>query len=86
VLDEQGLAGLDALMLPLESALDALPALHVAPEQGLALRQGKRFTQTGLGATALCRALDSANRLVALVEIDPAGEVRVLRGFVHAQA
>jgi hypothetical protein len=73
-------------MLPLESALDALPALHLDPGQELALRQGKRFTQAALGATLLCRALDSENRLVALVEIDPAGEVRVLRGFVHAQA
>jgi tRNA pseudouridine55 synthase len=85
-LDQRGLAGLDALMLPLESALDALPALQVAPAQELQLRQGKRFIQTQLGATALCRALDSSNRLVALVEIDLAGEVRVLRGFVHAQA
>ena len=85
-LDEHGLTGLDALMLPLESALDALPALQLEPGQELALRQGKRFTQPALGATALCRALDSGSRLVALVEIDPAGEVRVLRGFVHAQA
>jgi len=85
VLDRQGLAALDALKLPLESALDALPALHVARERELALRQGKRFTQAELGATALCRALDSGNRLVALVEIDADGEVRVLRGFAQAQ-
>jgi len=85
-LDEQGLPALDALVLPLESALDALPALHVGPEQELALRQGKRITQSQLGAAALCRALDSLDRLVALVEIDSVGEVRVLRGFVLAQA
>ena len=84
-LGERGLAGLDALMLPLERALDALPALHLAPDQVLALRQGKRFIQSELGATALCRALDSLGGLVALVEIGPDGEVRVLRGFVHAQ-
>ena len=85
-LDEHGLTALDALVLPLESGLDALPALHVAPEQALALRQGKRIGQAVLGATPLCRALDSLDRLVALVEIDPAGEVRVLRGFAQAQA
>jgi len=85
-LHEHGLAGLDTLLLPLESALDALPQLRVAPDQELALRQGKRFTQGGLAATGLCRALDGRNRLVALVEIDPAGEVRVLRGFAEAQA
>jgi tRNA pseudouridine55 synthase len=85
-LHEHGLAGLDSLMLPLESALDALPELRVAPDQALALRQGKRFTQAGLAATALCRALDCGDRLVALVEIDQSGEVRVLRGFAQAQA
>ena len=83
--EEHGLTGLDALMLPLESALDALPALHVGPDQERALRQGKRFIQSELGAAALCRALDSQNRVVALIEVDAAGEVRVLRGFVHAQ-
>jgi len=85
-LGEHGLAGLDALMLPLETALAALPALRVDPDQAVQLRQGKRFTQAELAATKLCRALDSGNRLVALVEIDQAGEVRVLRGFVHGQA
>jgi tRNA pseudouridine55 synthase len=85
-LDEHGLAGLDGLLLPLESALLALPALNVTPEQELQLRQGKRFTQTQFGAVQLGRAVDSLNRLVALVEIDAAGEVRVLRGFVQAAA
>jgi tRNA pseudouridine55 synthase len=85
-LAEDGLAGLDALLLPLESALEALPALHVTPEQQLQLRQGKRFTQAQLGAVQLGRALDSLSRLVALVEIDAAGEVRVLRGFAQTAA
>ena len=84
-LAESGIAGLDALLLPLESALEALPALRLTPDQDLQLRQGKRFVQTQFGAVPLGRALDSMERLVALVEIDPAGEVRVLRGFVHAE-
>lgn len=82
-LAEEGQAGLDALLLPLESALEALPALHVTPQQDVQLRQGKRLAQSELGPAALCRALDDRNRLVALVEISAAGEVRVLRGFVQ---
>lgn len=81
-LNEGGQAGLDALLLPLENALEPLPALHLTPGQALQLRQGKRFTQTQVvGPATLCRALDDRNRLVALVEIGSAGEVRVLRGF-----
>ena len=83
ILSDGGQAGLDALLLPLESALEALPALHVTPEQDLQLRQGKRFTQSEFGPAALCRALDDRNGLIALVEISAAGEVRVLRGFVQ---
>ncbi len=37
--------------------------------------------QTQLTDCTLCRALDARGRLVALVEIDAAGEVRVRRGF-----
>jgi len=85
-LDVGGLAGLDGLLLPLESALQTLPALNLTPEQELQLRQGKRFTQTQLRAIQLGRALDSLNRLVALVQIDANGEVRVLRGFVQTAA
>ncbi|HSE13665.1 MAG TPA: tRNA pseudouridine(55) synthase TruB [Rudaea sp.] len=81
-LDKAGRTGLDALLLPLESALEALPALQVTSGQALQLRQGKRFTQTQVGPAALCRALDERKRLVALVAVGSGGEVRVLRGFV----
>lgn len=81
ILNEGGQAGLDTRLLPLESALEALPALQVTPEQGLQLRQGKRFMQSQAGPAALCRALDERSQLVALVEIAPGGEVRVVRGF-----
>src|SRR5512135_2156722 len=38
-LNEGGQAGLDALLLPLEDALEPLPALHLTPAQALQLRQ-----------------------------------------------
>jgi tRNA pseudouridine55 synthase len=76
-----GSAGLDELLLPLDAGLQALPALDVSAEQALQLRQGRRFIVAGAVARPLCRARGPDGRLVALVEIDPAGAVRVRRGF-----
>jgi tRNA pseudouridine55 synthase len=72
---------LDALLLPLEVGLEALPTLRVTVERAALLRQGKRFAQNELSEVPLCRALADDGRLIALVEIDTAGEVRVRRGF-----
>jgi tRNA pseudouridine55 synthase len=72
---------IDRLLLPLEDGLAALPALTVSAEQALQLQQGKRFIQAELADRTLCRALDPGGRLIALVEIDGQGEVRVRRGF-----
>lgn len=79
-----GTAALDQLLLPLESGLSALPALLLTAEQAVQLQQGKRLQQGELCSLPLCCALDGAGKLVALVEIDPAGEVRVRRGFSGA--
>jgi tRNA pseudouridine55 synthase len=78
---EGGLGALDRLLLPLETGLAGMPALTVSTEQAVLLKQGKRLTQMALLDQSLCRALDSDGRLVALVEIDACGEVRVRRGF-----
>jgi tRNA pseudouridine55 synthase len=74
-------SALDALLLPLEAGLEALPVLPVTVEQAVLLKQGKRFVQDELSNAPLCRALDDDARLIALVEIGAAGEVRVRRGF-----
>jgi tRNA pseudouridine55 synthase len=71
----------DALLLPLEQGLAALPSITVDSAAELRLRQGKTLTASGPSAIPLARAMDSAGRLVALVEIDESGEVRVRRGF-----
>jgi tRNA pseudouridine55 synthase len=68
-------------LLPLEHGLAALPALVVDEAGELRLRQGKTLAQTTLSDIPLARAMDSSDRLVALVEIDEFGEVRVRRGF-----
>jgi tRNA pseudouridine55 synthase len=81
VRDESGQAGLDALLLPLEQGLSGLPALHLSDEEARQLQQGKRLNQSLLIGLPRCRALDGGGRLVALVEIDAQGEVKVRRGF-----
>ena len=72
---------LDALLLPLERGLEALPTLRLSVQQAIAVGQGKRFVQTDLVDQPLCGALNEHGLLVALVQIDAAGEVKVLRGF-----
>ncbi|HEX6833852.1 MAG TPA: tRNA pseudouridine(55) synthase TruB [Rudaea sp.] len=72
---------LDALLLPVEQGLIGLPLLSLSAAQAAGLRKGKRFVQSALRDQARVRALDPEGRLVALVAIDAAGEVRVLRGF-----
>lgn len=76
-----GFDQLDALLLPTEQGLAALPTLALSSEQATQLQQGKRYAQTILVDCSLACALDTQGRLVALVEIDAAGEVRVRRGF-----
>lgn len=73
-------------LLPLEHGLAALPALAVDEDEELRLRQGKTLTQIALSNVSLARAMDSSDRLVALIEIDEFGEVRVRRGFGQSPA
>jgi tRNA pseudouridine55 synthase len=74
-------ADLDALLLPLERGLEAMPKLQLSEQQTLEVSQGKRFSQADRMNLPLCQAVDARGRLVALVQIDAVGEVRVLRGF-----
>ena len=78
--DAEGSTALDAVLLPIEQAVESLPALRVDERQVEQLRHGKRFVHAGADAAPLCRAIDARGRLVALIEIGPGGEVRVVRG------
>jgi tRNA pseudouridine55 synthase len=71
----------DSLLLPLERALDGLPKLVIDADEELRLRQGKTLMRSEHDKSPLAYAADGEGRLVALVEIDSAGEVRVKRGF-----
>ena len=78
---EGGTAALDRLLLPLESGLTGLPALTLSDADSRRLRHGQRLVVAGANASELARAVDPCGRLVALVEVDDAGEIRVRRGF-----
>lgn len=79
--EQGGLDGLDRVLLPLEQGLDALPALQLDAAQALSLSRGQRLLVRDTPAQPLCRALDAAGRLVALVEIEAQGQVKIRRGF-----
>ena len=81
-----GPAALDACLLPIERGLAALPQLDVSAAEAALLGQGRRPLRAGVAAMPLACAIDPAGRLVALVEIDEAGEMRVRRGFNPAPA
>jgi tRNA pseudouridine55 synthase len=72
---------IDSLLLPLEEGLAALPSLSIDAADERHLRQGKTLLRPDQSETALARALDASGKLIALVEIDACGEVRVKRGF-----
>jgi tRNA pseudouridine55 synthase len=72
---------LDACLLPLESGLAAMPQLRVSEAEAVLLGQGRRLLRSGAEAMELACAMDPAGRLVALVEVEASGEVRVRRGF-----
>ena len=81
-LDELASAeSIDTFLLPLEEGLAALPILAVDAVEELHLRQGKTLLRPDQSGTSLARAVDASGKLVALVEIDASGEVRVKRGF-----
>jgi tRNA pseudouridine55 synthase len=76
-----GPAALDACLLPLESGLAAMPHLQVSEAEAALLGQGRRLLRSGADPAELACAIDPADRLVALVEVEASGEVRVRRGF-----
>jgi tRNA pseudouridine55 synthase len=77
----QGEAALDALLLPLSAGLTDLPALRLDEAQALAVAQGQQIPWTGSPGQGRSAAFAPDGRLLALVEPDPAGRVRIVRGF-----
>lgn len=77
----QGEAALDALLLPLSAGLAELPALRLDPSQALAVAQGQQIPWPGSPEQGSSAAFAPDGRLLALVEPDPAGRLRIIRGF-----
>jgi tRNA pseudouridine55 synthase len=70
--------GFDGAVVPLQAALDDIPALPVNPDQAKLLRQGQRLT--GFPARPGLQLATTDNVPVALVEATADG-LRVVRGF-----
>jgi tRNA pseudouridine55 synthase len=70
--------GFDGAVVPLQAALDDIPALPVNPDQAKLLRQGQRLT--GFPAQPGLQLATADNVPVALVEATADG-LRVVRGF-----
>ena len=67
------------LLLPLQAALDDIPALSVSPEEARLLRHGQRLQ--GHPASPGRYIATEGNIPVALVSVEENGEVVVIRGF-----
>ncbi|MGE5722185.1 MAG: tRNA pseudouridine(55) synthase TruB [Sphingomonadales bacterium] len=66
-------------LLPLTAGLDDIPALSVTPDQARLLRQGRKLA--GIAAKPGLHLATDRSVPVALVESEPGGGLRVLRGF-----
>ena len=77
----QGEATLDALLLPLSAGLADLPALCLDESQALAVGQGQQIPWPAPPEQGPSAAFAPDGRLLALVEPDQAGRVRIVRGF-----
>jgi tRNA pseudouridine55 synthase len=71
---------LDSLLLPLADGLRGMPRLDLDEEQTSRLQHGQRLRVEGVAAAELACAFGGSEP-VALVAIDAAGQVRILRGF-----
>lgn len=67
-------------LLPVTAALTDIPRLDLDPTQGEAIARGQRVALAEPHPLGRCAAF-AGGTLLALVEVDQAGEMRVLRGF-----
>jgi tRNA pseudouridine55 synthase len=78
---EQGEEVLDRLVLPVAAGLSDLPALHFDPADSQAVSQGRQIAWPGAAPQERSAAFASDGRLLAVVDCDEQGRVRILRGF-----
>jgi tRNA pseudouridine55 synthase len=69
-------------LLPVAAGLSSLPAIHLDAQQTLAISQGQRIVPDAQVLPAgRCAAFADDGRLLALLEPDEEGSLRVVRGF-----
>jgi tRNA pseudouridine55 synthase len=78
---EQGEAVLDRLLLPMAAGLADLPALHLDPGASQAVSQGIQIEWPGEAPRERSAAFASDGRLLAMVDCNESGRLRILRGF-----
>lgn len=76
----QGRESIDALLLPADAGLAALPLVSLDADQAQRLVQGQPLSDMG-AARLLCRVHAPGGRLLALAEVDQSGLLRVRRGL-----
>ncbi|MEI7037003.1 tRNA pseudouridine(55) synthase TruB [Fulvimonas yonginensis] len=78
---EQGDTALDALLLPLAAGVADLPALPLDGAAALAVARGQQIPWPGAPGQGRSAAFAPDGRLLALIEPDPLGRLRIVRGF-----
>jgi tRNA pseudouridine55 synthase len=78
---EQGDAALQGLILPLSAGVADLPALHLDADAGHAVSKGAQIDWPAGSPRERSAAFASDGRLLALVDCNEQGRVRILRGF-----
>jgi tRNA pseudouridine55 synthase len=78
---EQGEDVLDQLVLPLSAGVADLPALHFDAEGSHAVSQGRQIEWPAEAPRERSAAFGSDGRLLALLDCDEQGRIRILRGF-----
>ncbi|GLQ95343.1 tRNA pseudouridine(55) synthase TruB [Dyella acidisoli] len=71
----------DRLVLPLAAGVADLPALHLDADAGHAVSRGRQIDWPATQPAVRSAAFTSDGRLLALVDCDEQGRVRILRGF-----
>ena len=77
----QGEAALEALLMPLGAGVTDLPALPLDGPRALAISRGQQIPWPGPPGQGRSAAYGPDGQLLALVEPDAAGRVRIVRGF-----
>lgn len=78
---EMGIEALQALVLPVSAGLSNLPVFQLDEDQSMAIARGQQIVLPGLVETGRCQAFAVDGVLLAVIEPDEEGRVRIVRGF-----